>query len=281
MKIAFLGLGRMGRELVMHLIDAGHDVTVWNRSPEPRQEVAERGATAADSPAAAVEGADAVITVLFGPDSVREVVVDQGLLGQGAAWIDVTTVSPADAAEFAAWAAERGVTYVYSPVIGTVVPAREGTLGVLIGGSPAAVETARPLVTRWADPERVHVYGTPQAAASAKLVANLAVATTMQALADALVLGHSGGLTTDQVLELLGDKTPLAAMAGLKGDFVRSGVFEPAQFTLDALAKDLGLMISTADRPLRAVEVVYETARAAQQAGFGSSDFSVMARDAL
>ena len=81
MDIAILGLGRMGRELVTHLIDAGHHVTAWNRSPEPTETVGRRGARIASTPAEAVEGADAVLTVLFGPDAVREIVIERAAAG--------------------------------------------------------------------------------------------------------------------------------------------------------------------------------------------------------
>ena len=96
MDIAFLGLGRMGRELVPHLIDAGHRVTAWNRSPGPAEAIGRRGARIASTAAEAVDGAEAVVSVLFGPETVREVIVDGGLPWRpGALWIDVTTVAPA------------------------------------------------------------------------------------------------------------------------------------------------------------------------------------------
>ena len=86
MKIGFLGLGRMGRELAAHLLQDGHELTVWNRSPGAAQKLIAQGAKGAASAADAVDGAEVVITVLFGPDSVREVVTDAGLpIARGAA----------------------------------------------------------------------------------------------------------------------------------------------------------------------------------------------------
>ena len=101
MKIAFLGTGRMGTELARHLLDH-HELTVWNRTAERAQPLVDAGATRADSPTAAVEGAEVVITSLFGPDDIREVVIDTNLIPAGVTWIDTTTVSPDAAREFAA-----------------------------------------------------------------------------------------------------------------------------------------------------------------------------------
>jgi 3-hydroxyisobutyrate dehydrogenase-like beta-hydroxyacid dehydrogenase len=281
MEIAFLGLGRMGRELVAHVIKAGHHVTVWNRSPRATAQIATGGVVAAETAATAVAHAEIVVTTLFGPDAVREVIIEPDVaFAGGALWIDVTTIAPADATAFAAWAEERGVTYVHSPVVGSLVPARAGTLGVLVGSSLRGVEAALPIVTLWADPQRLHTFDAPAKAAASKLVANLAVATTMQAFAEALSLGHGGGLTTDEVLTQLLDKTPLQTIAILKGDAVRSGAFVDTQFSANALAKDAALMLRTAEGPLPSLSVAYEALAEAQAAGLGEYDFSVIAKRA-
>lgn len=279
MKIAFLGLGRMGRELVTHLIDNGHQVTVWNRSPGPAEEVGRRGARVAPSAAEAVADADAVVSVLFGPETVREVIVAGGLpFLPGALWIDVTTVSPADADDFSAWAAERGLAYAHSPVIGSLAPARAGSLAVLIGGETDAVRAARRVVGLWADPDKLRTFPAAHDAAAAKLVANLALAVGTEALAEALRLGTSAGLSAEQALETL-SLTPLAALAATKGPVVASGDYTDAQFSAAALAKDTRLMLSSADVPLPAVALVAAELQRAVDAGRGEEDFSVIASD--
>jgi 3-hydroxyisobutyrate dehydrogenase len=280
MRIAFLGIGRMGRELALHAIDAGHDVTVWNRSPEPAEALAGKGATAAGSAADAVDGAELVITVLFGPDVVRTVVLGGDLpFGAGAAWVDVTTVAPADADEFAGWATGRGIGYAHSPVIGSLGPAHAGALGVLLGGPAPVVDVARPIVALWADPDRLRVVSTPGQAAAGKLVANLALAVTAQAVAEAVRLGDSAGLTVDEVLDQLLDKSALQSFAGMKGDMIRAAGFDETQFSVDALAKDAGLMVRTAKAPLPAVTAAYAALQARQRAGQGERDFAVITRD--
>src|SRR5699024_1968493 len=162
---------------------AEHDLVVWNRTRERATPLARAGARVADSPAAAVAGADAVITSLFGPAAVRETVTGPDLIPDGVPWIDTTTVSPADADEFAA----AVPTYVGVPVVGTLGPARNGTLGVYVGTPDAQLrEQVMQLVAPWADPERLHAVDSGRQAATGKLLANLALAISAQGLREAL-----------------------------------------------------------------------------------------------
>lgn len=279
MDIAFLGLGRMGRELVPHLIDAGHRVTVWNRSPEAAETIGRRGARVAGSAAEAVAEVDVVVSVLFGPDAVRETITEAGLPWRpGTLWIDVTTVSPADATEFAKRAADAGIRYVASPVVGSLAPARAGALAVLVGGEHDAVRDAKRVVTLWADQEKLRTFDSPAAATAAKLVANLALAVSMETLSEALRLGRAAGLSDDDVLSTL-SLTAIAPLAAQKGALVTAGDYDDAQFTADALAKDTRLMLATADVPLPAVALVSAELQRAIDAGQGDKDFSVIARD--
>jgi 3-hydroxyisobutyrate dehydrogenase len=277
MKIAFLGLGRMGRELAAHLRQDGHELTVWDRSPGAAERLTAQGAKGAESAAEAVDRAEVVITVLFGPDAVREVVTDVGLpIAPGAVWIDITSVSPADADNFAVWAREAGVRYAHSPVVGSLAPARARALGVLLGGEPEAVEAARPIVSTWGAAGRLLVYDTAAKAATAKLVANLTLAISMQGFVEALRLGESGGLTTDEVIAAM-DKTTLSTIKDLKGENVRTQTYGDTQFSADLLAKDARLMVHTSRYPLSALTAALESLDNAHRAGRGEDDFSVIA----
>jgi 3-hydroxyisobutyrate dehydrogenase len=277
MKIAFLGLGRMGRELASHILDEKHDFVVWNRTPSAADDLVARGARRADTPANAVADADVTISVLFGSDAVRDVVTSPPLpIAPGTTWVDVTTVSPADADEFATWARDHDVRYAHSPVIGSLVPARNRALGVLIGGDPRAVDVATPIVSLWADPTRLRVYDTPAKAATDKLVNNLSLAITIQGVVEALRLGHSGGLSTEQVLGAL-DKSTLSPMKDLKDSMVRSAEFSNTQFSADLLRKDASLMVATSRFPLPALSAAYESLENAIRNGRGEDDFAVIA----
>ncbi len=146
----------------------------------------DRGARLGATAAAAVEGAEIVVSVLFGPEAVREVVLDGvDTFAPGALLVDVTTVGPDDARRQAAWALGHGVRYVQSPVLGTLAPARARSLGVLLGGDPADVAAARTVTDLWADPERVFVLASADRAAAGKLAVNLGLAVSMQGLAEA------------------------------------------------------------------------------------------------
>lgn len=248
----------MGTELALHLL-AEHELTVWNRTAERTQRLADAGARVASSPADAVDGAEIVVTSLFGPAAVRETVTGPGLIPAGVPWVDTTTVSPADAEEFAA----AVPTYVGVPVIGTLGPARAGTLGVYVGSPDDALrEQVLALVAPWADPERLRGVDTAAKAATGKLLANLALAVSAQGLREALALGAATGTSEADVLDMLGS-TGLAFIAGMKGTFVRGErTTEGGDFTADAIAKDARLMIDTVE------------AAAGSSTGTGSSDGS-------
>lgn len=279
MTISFLGLGRMGRILAGNLLDDGHELLVWNRTASATDELAARGAVVAQSAAEAVEGATVVMTALFGPEAVQDVVLATTAWQPGSLWIDVTTVSPEDTRRYAAWAASQRVRYVHAPVIGTLGPARRRQLGAPIGGAAADVEVARAIVSSWADPGRVHVHATPAQAATEKLLANLGLAVAMQAMAEALRLGAAEGMSTDAVLSAL-DGTVLAPMAAMKGAVVASGEYQDTQFSADLLAKDVQLMMQTVRDPLPATAAALGSLLAAQRAGRGDEDFAVIARRA-
>jgi 3-hydroxyisobutyrate dehydrogenase len=241
MRTAFLGTGRMGTELALHLLP-DHELVVWNRTPERTARLAEAGAAVARTAAEAVEGAELVITSLFGPEAVRETVLEPDLIPAGIPWVDTTTVSPQDADDFAA--AVPG--YVGVPVIGTLGPARSGSLGVYVGTPDEALrERILALVAPWADPERLRGVSSGRQAATGKLLANLALAISAQGLREALALGAACGATDAQTLDMLGS-TGLAFIAGMKGPFVRGErTTEGGDFTADAIAKDARLMIGT------------------------------------
>jgi len=283
MKVSFLGLGRMGRELVQHVIRGGHDVTVWNRTTSATEGAAAAGARVAGSPAEAVAGAELVVTMFFGPNVVREVLIDPGLeFAPGALWVDATTVSPDDARDFAEWAAGRGLRFVAAPVVGTVGPAHDGTLGTLLGGQADDVAAARAVTDLWSDREKVREFPTPAAALTAKLIANLGVAVVAEGIAEALRLGHAGGLSTGEVLEIL-PLTQLATQANAKRAILGGKAWsEKVQFAVDALAKDTGFMTALAGAGrLPSVEALAAALAAASEDGLGGADYIAALRGDL
>ncbi len=270
MKIAFLGTGRMGSELARHVMKS-HEVTVWNRTAQRAQPLVEEGAQLADSPAAAVDGAEVIITSLFGPDDIREVVISENLIPEGVTWIDTTTVSPEAAREFAA----AVDSYVHAPVVGSLIPARNGELGVYVGTPDdqrreVALEIARP----WAGENKLIGVDSAAKAATGKLLANLALSVTAQGVLEALALGEAEGLGEEETLKML-DITGLAFMKNMKAPFIL-GEREtaPGDFTVDALCKDSKLMVDTAKQELPAVQAAIKNFERQQELGHGDEDFS-------
>ena len=131
MRVAFLGLGRMGVAMASHVAAAGHDLAVWNRTPGKAGDLEP---LSRPTVAAAVEGADAVVLMLFGPDAVREVLAEVVQHAPGALVVDSSTVGPEAAQEFEKTCTAAGLRYVDAPVAGSVKPAADGTLGVFAGG---------------------------------------------------------------------------------------------------------------------------------------------------
>jgi 3-hydroxyisobutyrate dehydrogenase len=274
MNTAFLGLGRMGRELAAHLLNSGHELTVWNRSPASADALADAGAVVASSAADAVRSQDVVVTMLFGPQQVKQVVCDAELpFEPGSLWIDATTVAPADAEANAAWAHARKIRFAHAPVTGSVPAAAAGQLGALLGGDD--LDQVAEIVGAWADPQRVRRFGSTGQAAGAKLVANVGVVLAFQAVVEGLKVGRSAGLEPEQVLEVL-QAGPVAPIVAAKASTITERSFSSTQFSVDLVAKDIVLMRSATQLPLPATTAVLAELTAAQRAGLGDEDFSVI-----
>lgn len=265
----------MGTELVLHLIK-DHEVTVWNRTRAKTESAAEAGASVADTPEQAVEGAEMVISNLFGPETVREVILEPGLIPEGVTWVDTTTAAPADAREFA----DAVPSYVHAPVVGTLGPARKGGLGVYVGTPDASRRSqVAEIVTPWAEAnlDRLKQVDTAAKAATGKLLANLALAISAQGLVEALHLGESEGLEAEEILGML-DYTGLEFIKNMKQPFVLGErETSPGDFTVDAIAKDARLMIDTSSESLGAVQAALDSLEEQQEEGRGDHDFSSVA----
>ena len=278
MDVAFLGLGRMGAAMAAHVLPAGHGLTVWNRSPGRADALVAGGAREAATVAEAVREADAVVLMLSGPDSVREVlaeVVDAARAGTLV--VDSTTIGPAAARAHAAVCATAGLRYVDAPVAGTVGPATQGTLGVFAGASATDFADAEPLLHLWGDPARVRRVGEVGAGSALKVVVNQGIGVLAAGLGEALALGRTLGLERGLLLDVLA-AGPYGWLLGQKRAALEAGTF-PAQFSLDLLVKDLGLALDAGD-DLRVTEAARGVAAEAAAAGRGEEDYVALV-DAL
>ncbi|MDQ1711939.1 MAG: 3-hydroxyisobutyrate dehydrogenase [Frankiaceae bacterium] len=276
-RVAFLGLGRMGAPMAAHVARAGHELTVWNRTPGRATDLVALGAREAANVADAVRDAEVVVTMLFGPDAVREV------LGQvaeavpaGGLVIDSSTVGPAVAHDLGKALRAKGIGFVDAPVAGSVQPAIDGTLGVLAGGSADDYATAEPLLRLWGDPARVRHLGPVGAGSAMKLVVNLTLGVAMGGVGEALRLAGDLGVDRTAALDVLA-AGPLGTTVGTKRAMLDSGDFTPTGFSLDLMTKDLALALDAADGDLALTRAALAAAREATAAGHGSDDYAAIA----
>jgi 2-hydroxy-3-oxopropionate reductase len=214
----------MGMPMARRLLEAGHPVSVWNRTPGASSELAAAMSSGnsdlavAPDPVAAVTGAQLVITMLSDGPAVREVIFGKdgrsGALAAmipGACLVDMSSIPPAMAREHAAWLSGQGLAALDGPVSGGVVGAREGTLAIMVGGDPVALESVRGPLSELGRVTHVGPAGSGQLA---KLANQVIVGITIGAVAEALLLAARGGAD------------PAAVRAAIRGGFAESRILE-------------------------------------------------------
>ena len=270
-----VGLGAMGSRIAARLLGAGHDLIVWNRSPDKAGPLVERGAVAADTPAAAAAGADMVITMIADPAAL--VAVTEGPSGvaagarPGTSVLEMSTVGPS-AVERLASVLPEDVALLDAPVLGSIAEAQAGTLRIFAGGSAEVFERCRPLLEALGSP--LHVGGLGSGAA-AKLVANSTLFGALGVLGEALALGDALGLARDVTFDVLAT-TPSAAQAERRRPSLESGDY-PRRFALSLALKDAELVAAAATdagRDLRLADAARAWFADAEAAGWGQRDYS-------
>lgn len=276
-KLAFLGLGLMGTPMATRLLQAGHDLTVWNRTSARTRSLVGLGAAAAASPAEAVAGADAAITMVANPEALEQVLFAddgvRGALSPGQLLIDMSTVGP-ETIRSVARRLPDGVTLVDAPVRGSVPQAEAGQLAIYAGATDAAFQRVQPLLAALGT---VHHVGGPGTGAATKLVVNLTLGVTMAALGEALSLGDALGLDRTTLLDSLAD-SPIATTVRGKRANIESGTYPP-NFKLGLALKDLRLVTETpalSGRDLPVAAASRSWFEQADQAGAGDLDFSAV-----
>jgi 2-hydroxy-3-oxopropionate reductase len=279
-KVAFVGLGAMGRPMAENLLAAGHELTVASRSPEPVSALAAAGATAAATPAEAARGAEVAITML--PDGAAVAAVTEGEDGllaaaaPGALVIDMSTIEPAQARRLAAAGAERGVAVLDAPVSGGDVGAREATLSIMVGGEQADFERALPLLRALGKTvTRVGGHGAGQVV---KACNQVVVALTIEALAEALTLGEAAGIEPEKILDVLGGGLAANRVMDVRRENLLRGEFPPG-FRVDLHRKDLGIALDAAEElgvELPATPIVAALFDGLHEEGRGDEDHTAL-----
>jgi len=263
MQVAFLGLGIMGQAMATNLVRAGHEVTVWNRTPGKAVE----GARVAASPAEAAQGVEvvwmavsdtaAVESVLFGADGVEQ------SLTEGMIVVDSSTISPSATRKFAERVARKGAQYVDSPMTGSKVAAESGTLLFIVGGEEQTIERLKPLYAAMG--KKIFRMGEVGKGQSAKLVMNLQIALIYEGFAEALTLAAKLGVDAEKLIPLVNASMVKSGVVEYKAPFVLGRDFS-ANFPLRLMRKDIRLALEAAKEArvklpgLETVEEIYEMA---------------------
>ena len=204
-RVGFIGLGVMGRPMARHILDAGFRLTVHSRSRGPVDELAAAGATAAASPAAVGEVVDVVVLMVSDPPDVEAVTFGpaglESTLASGAVIVDMSTGDPMLARGWSTRLSERGIDFLDAPVSGGMEAAIAGNLSVMVGGRAEALDRARPVLEA-VSARIVHV-GDSGAGQIVKAANQLVVGSTIQAVAEALLLAAAAGVDPVRVREAL------------------------------------------------------------------------------
>lgn len=280
MKVGFLGLGAMGRRMAARLVDAGHEVHVWNRSPEPLQALVQQGAHSAESPDD-VFGADVVITMLADDDAVRATILDRGLLrvtNKKLVHVIMSTLSVSFASELERAHAEAGIAYVAAPVMGRPDAAAAGKLNILAAGEAAAVERVRPLLDAMG--QRIWLLGVqPRQANVVKLAMNFLLASAIEALPEAASLAESYEINPAKLMEVATGTLFAAPAYATYGKLIVEREFKPG-FRLILGLKDLRLALAAGEAngvPLPFASVIRDNLVDAIGHGDAESDWSAVA----
>jgi 2-hydroxy-3-oxopropionate reductase len=278
--VGFIGLGVMGSPMAANLLAAGHRVIVHNRSRQAVADLVERGAEAGTSPADVTARAQVVITMLPDSPDVESVYLgDDGVIGAagpGQLLIDMSTIAPQVARSIAAAAVERGAEMVDAPVSGGDVGARNATLSIMVGGEEDAFKRAHG-VLKCLGSTIVHV-GPAGAGQVVKACNQVVVAVTIQAVAEALVLGSKAGVPATAILDVLGGGLASNRVMEVRRNNFLEHDFTPG-FRLSLHAKDLRIALEEAREAgvvLPATALLGQLVEAARVDGYGDSDHSAL-----
>jgi 2-hydroxy-3-oxopropionate reductase len=228
-RIGFIGLGLMGRPMAQHLLTAGYQLTVFNRSRPAVDELASTGAVAAHSPREVAEQSDIVITMLpDGPDVEAVVVGADGLregVREGMLFIDMSTISPLTTRRIASMLETHGVRLLDAPVSGGEDGAKSATLSIMVGGSEEDFRRAQPLFSVLG--KTITYCGPSGSGQIVKACNQVLVALIIEATSEALVLGAKAGVSPDIILKVLSGGLPQNRFMDLRGSSMIQHSFEP------------------------------------------------------
>jgi 3-hydroxyisobutyrate dehydrogenase-like beta-hydroxyacid dehydrogenase len=278
--LGYIGLGVMGSRMAARLLDKGHTVTGYNRTKSKAQWLLDRGMKWGETPRAVAQHADAIFVMVTDSDALLALADGpDGFIagiGPGKLVIDMSTVSPAVSRAVAARVAERGGEMVDSPVSGSVATLEQGKLSMMVGGTKAAFDRAKPLLDD-VGPKVTHV-GENGLAVSMKIACNLSLAVQMLAFSEGVLLAEKSGIDRKTAVEVLTNSVIASPMVQYRGPMVL-GLPEEAWFNVTMMQKDMNLALEMGRRlavPLPTTAVTNEFLTAARGAGLAEKDFAAI-----
>jgi 3-hydroxyisobutyrate dehydrogenase len=281
MKLGYIGIGLMGRPMTLRLLAAGHEVTVWNRSPDKLAPVLAKGARRADSAAAVARAADIVMMCVTDQKAAEEVLFGPNGVAAGAkpglVVVDFSSIAPASARAFASKLETHGVGLVDAPVSGGTTGAEKGTLAIMAGGKAEDVERVRPVVMHLA--QRFTRMGDSGAGQTTKLCNQIIVGSLVAVIAEAVRLAEAAGVDAKMLPEALkggfADSAPLQVF----GARMAARTFEPSIGAVSIMLKDLENAAAVAKEktvPLPMARTAAELYRLLTAQGKGEKELSTI-----
>jgi 3-hydroxyisobutyrate dehydrogenase-like beta-hydroxyacid dehydrogenase len=283
MNIGFIGLGNMGGAVAGRLLEAGHALRVWNRSPEPARRLAEKGAQIAATAEEAFRG-DVVFSMLSDDQVTRAVLVDSGVLARATPattrlHVNMATISAALADELTERHRERGLGYVAAPVLGRPDVAAAGKLTVLLAGQREALESVQPLLEGTVG-QKVWRFGERASQANVvKLAVNFMLAAAIESMGEAAALAEAYGIEARDLFELVSQSLFPGPVYQGYGRLIAEGRLEPAGFKARLGQKDVLLALAAAEAattPMPVGNLIRDSMREALERGEGEKEFGVV-----
>ena len=283
MNIGFIGLGNMGAAIAGRLLEAGHTLCVWNRSPEPARRLAQRGAQIAATAEEAFRG-DVVFSMLSDDLVTREVLVDSGVIGgatpgETGVHVNMATISAALGDELEELHRERGVGYVAAPVLGRPDVAAAGKLTVLLAGPREAVGSVRPLLEGTVGQKVWHFGERASQANVVKLAVNFMLAAAIESMGEAAALTAGYGIEPRELFELIGQSLFPGPVYQGYGRLIAEARFEPVGFKARLGLKDVRLALAAAEAattPMPVGSLIRDSMLEALARGEGDKEFGVV-----
>jgi 3-hydroxyisobutyrate dehydrogenase-like beta-hydroxyacid dehydrogenase len=279
MRVAVVGLGRMGAPIARRLEAAGHELVVWNRSPGPADEFAERGVPVLATPAEALQQAEICIVMLADPAALEAITLGpDGVLANagGGTLIDMSTVSPDVSEKVAAEAERHGVAFLRAPVSGNPSVVEAGNLAIIVSGPRATFDDLSPMLLDIGP--KLYFVGPDEQARIVKLALNVMICGTTQLLAEGLVLAESYGIGRRELLEVISGSAIGSPFVTYKTDALVADDYR-STFTTELAAKDLTLALAAGEAQgvqLDLTAMTLELFRECVAAGMGGDDLTAL-----